>query len=341
MRCTDWTLMVLVWTRCIGIAYFEETIYRDPMSSVTFYCHPSQTSVQYIWKLVQPQKTEILFTTHANLTSDKYYFLESRYRSWDLVLKTVMKRHAGTYLCQEFVRTGIVTLENYTLVVNGPPELSPNIPWLNTVPVIEGNTAELRCDVTGSPPPSISWFAMEDGQIRSIHIEGHILQIRNITRACGTKYVCIAENRRSTKPLLNMTFDLDVQFPAQILLYDAKSPRRDVTSAILNRKLGMEVILRCDVMMYPEVTINWKIRNLKNSQLRKIASYIPGVGISEHDRRKTVYTFKFQVIPNKKVTIFDVIFRTDKEETFSEYVCETEGQQFPSTQKSIKIEKLP
>lgn len=138
-----------------------------------------------------------------------------------------------------------------------------------------------------------------------------------------------------------MTFDLDVQFPAQILLYDAKSPRRDVTSAILNRKLGMEVILRCDVMMYPEVTINWKIRNLKNSQLRKIASYIPGVGISEHDRRKTVYTFKFQVIPNKKVTIFDVIFRTDKEETFSEYVCETEGQQFPSTQKSIKIEKLP
>lgn len=103
----------------------------------------------------------------------------------------------------------------------------------------------------------------------------------------------------------------------------------------------MEVILRCDVMMYPEVTVNWKIRNLKNSQLRKIASYIPGVGISEHDRRKTVYTFKFQVIPNKKVTIFDVIFRTDKEETFSEYVCETEGQQFPSTQKSIKIEKLP
>lgn len=78
-----------------------------------------KTSVQYIWKLVQPQKTEILFTTHANLTSDKYYFLESRYRSWDLVLKTVMKRHAGTYLCQEFVRTGIVTLENYTLVVNG------------------------------------------------------------------------------------------------------------------------------------------------------------------------------------------------------------------------------
>lgn len=48
--------------------------------------------------------------------------------------------------------------------------MSPNIPWLNTVPVIEGNTAELRCDVTGSPPPSISWFAMEDGQIRCIYV---------------------------------------------------------------------------------------------------------------------------------------------------------------------------
>lgn len=51
----------------------------------------------------------------------------------------------------------------------GPPELSPNTPWLNTVPVIEGNTAELRCDVTGSPPPSITWFAMEDGKIRCIY----------------------------------------------------------------------------------------------------------------------------------------------------------------------------
>lgn len=93
--------------------------------------------------------------------------------------------------------------------------------------------------------------------------------------------------------------------------------------------------------MYPEVTIKWKIKNLKNSKLREIASYVPGVGISERGGRKSVYTFKFQVIPNKKVTIFDVIFRTDLEETFSEYVCETEGNQFPSTQKRIKIEKLP
>lgn len=103
----------------------------------------------------------------------------------------------------------------------------------------------------------------------------------------------------------------------------------------------MEVILRCDVMMYPEVTIKWKIKNLKNSKLREIASYVPGVGISERGGGKSVYTFKFQVIPNKKVTIFDVIFRTDLEETFSEYVCETEGNQFQSTQKRIKIEKLP
>lgn len=79
-----------------------------------------KTSVPYMWKLVQPQKTEtILFMNNANLTSDKYYFLESRYHSWDLGLKTVMKRHSGTYLCQEFADTGLVTLKNYTLVVNG------------------------------------------------------------------------------------------------------------------------------------------------------------------------------------------------------------------------------
>lgn len=88
----------------------------------------------------------------------------------------------------------------------------------------------------------------------------------------------------------------------------------------------MEVILRCDVMMYLEVIINWKIRNLKNFKLCKIVLYILGVGILEYDRRKIVYIFKFQVILNKKVIIFDVIFRIDKEEIFLEYVCEMEGQ---------------
>lgn len=79
-----------------------------------------KTSVQYWWKLEQPQKPEvILFTKYANLTSDKYYFLESNNKSWDLVLKTVLKRHAGTYLCQEFDGTEFVTLQNYRLVVNG------------------------------------------------------------------------------------------------------------------------------------------------------------------------------------------------------------------------------
>lgn len=79
-----------------------------------------KTSVSYWWKLEQPQKPEvILFTKQANLTSDTNYFLESKYHSWDLVLKTVMKRHAGTYLCQDFDGTQFVTLQKYTLVVNG------------------------------------------------------------------------------------------------------------------------------------------------------------------------------------------------------------------------------
>lgn len=79
-----------------------------------------KTSVQYLWKLVTPQKQEVpLYAKDANLTIDKYYFLESIYNSWDLVLKTVMKRYAGTYLCQEYDGTEFVTLQNYTLVVNG------------------------------------------------------------------------------------------------------------------------------------------------------------------------------------------------------------------------------
>lgn len=107
---SSYHMIFLLWKKYID----------DKCSSFIQTSKSMKTSVQYMWKLVQPQKTEtILFMNNANLTSDKYYFLESRYHSWDLGLKTVMKRHSGTYLCQEFADTGLVTLKNYTLVVNG------------------------------------------------------------------------------------------------------------------------------------------------------------------------------------------------------------------------------
>lgn len=38
--------------------------------------------------------------------------------------------------------------------------------------------------------------------------------------------------------------------------------------------------------------------------------------------------------------MFDLVFITDQEKTFSEYVCETEGDIYPGTHRSIAIQKL-
>ena len=48
----------------------------------------------------------------------------------------------------------------------GPPSLPANTPWLYSVSVPEGNTAKLMCNFTGSPQPSIHWFAEENGDLR-------------------------------------------------------------------------------------------------------------------------------------------------------------------------------
>ena len=48
----------------------------------------------------------------------------------------------------------------------GPPSLPANTPWLYSVSVLEGKTAKLMCNFTGSPQPSIDWFAEENGDVR-------------------------------------------------------------------------------------------------------------------------------------------------------------------------------
>lgn len=52
-------------------------------------------------------------------------------------------------------------------------------------------------------------FHFEIVFISAIHVEGPILQVANITRACGTRFVCLAENKYSDSPI-NMTFDVEV-----------------------------------------------------------------------------------------------------------------------------------
>ena len=61
-------------------------------------------------------------------------------------------------------------------------------------------------------------FHFEIVFISAIHVEGPILQLANITRACGTQFVCLAENKYSDSPI-NMTFDVEVACKHMIDLF--------------------------------------------------------------------------------------------------------------------------
>ncbi|XP_022335245.2 igLON family member 5-like [Crassostrea virginica] len=326
-------LVIFMWAQCVAIQ--ETTIYRDLMTSVTLPCQFDEAPSIRLWKMQSPGRAEeILFMHHNKFTNDRYYSLDTRYQSWNLVISTILERHKGVYSC---MKEGMIPVQKYSLIINGPPSLPANTPWLYSVSVPEGNTAKLMCNFTGSPQPSIHWFAEENDDLRPIHVEGPILQLANITRACGTRFVCLAENKYSDSPI-NMTFDVEVAFPPQILLYDANSPNKDVTLTEIYRKRGVEVVLRCDVIMFPDVKLYWKIRN-KNSKLQELVSYTPGGEVLKSSKGN-LYNFQVKVLPQKKVTMFDLVFITDQEKTFSEYVCETEGDIYPGTHRSIAIHKL-
>ncbi|XP_056021163.1 hemicentin-2-like isoform X2 [Ostrea edulis] len=320
-----------------------KTFYKDPMTTVSLYCQSDkqQTSEMVMWK--KKPHDEMLFFMETRHTSDKYYSLDRSYNDWNLVITTILERHEGVYICCQIVRGTEITIREYTLFVNGPPEIPPNTPWTTNLAVVEGDIVDMRCDIKGSPKPSINWFTQEGEQINPIHIKGSLLQVRNITRLCVTKFVCLAENRFSQSPI-NMTFNIEVEFPSQMFVYDAKSHGTDESSSTIYRKRGIEIKLRCDVMASPDVKIYWKVKKRKGRpRLRELATYIPGEGVSDSSKKKedNFYRFEYHLLPQKKVTIFDMIFITDQAFTFSEYVCETDKNTFPGTRKSLTVAMLP
>ena len=58
--------------------------------------------------------------------------------------------------------------------------------------VHEGDNAELYCNISGIPDPTVIWTKVLDGDYNAE--EGKLLNITNITRAQAGKYKCNANN---------------------------------------------------------------------------------------------------------------------------------------------------
>ncbi|MGH0143069.1 UNVERIFIED_CONTAM: hypothetical protein FKN15_022424 [Acipenser sinensis] len=166
-----------------------------------------------------------------------------------LQIPRVRVEDAGRYTCQAVNEAGEDRM-HYELVVLVAPEIHDEAgDFVEEVGVVVNSTAQLRCKVSGSPTPAISWLKdglpLYNSPRHQILEEGMLLQMTAVQLADTAAYVCLAENKvGSTERLYSVT----VQVPPRIV---GLNPDK---ASVLE---GHMVSLMCDVQAYPSPEITW------------------------------------------------------------------------------------
>ncbi|CAG9819922.1 unnamed protein product, partial [Phaedon cochleariae] len=114
-----------------------------------------------------------------------------------LLIKNVTEADDGVYKCMAIeVTTGQFKTRNIKVEVQVPPKIQP----MDTITIIEGETASVKCSATGKPPPTYQWIKLKDRQDLSVTDRfdvkkntGDLIMNRVEFNDDGV-YKCIAEN---------------------------------------------------------------------------------------------------------------------------------------------------
>ncbi|MCJ8749980.1 hypothetical protein PDJAM_G00193750 [Pangasius djambal] len=165
-----------------------------------------------------------------------------------LILASVSPLDNGEYTCTAANDAGS-TEKKYQLKVNVPPDVRDgSLP--SNVSVVMNQPTSLACDVTGTPPPVITWFKDGIPVVASSNVQilqrGKTLRLLKAATADAGRYSCKAINVAGST---EKDFHLDVLVPPSII---GSGGSRDLY-AVLNQEISLE----CKVKGVPFPTIQW------------------------------------------------------------------------------------
>uniref|UniRef100_A0A8D2KTM3 Hemicentin 1 n=1 Tax=Varanus komodoensis TaxID=61221 RepID=A0A8D2KTM3_VARKO len=155
----------------------------------------------------------------------------------------------GRYVCIVENMAGSAK-KYFNLNVHVPPSIVGLNP--ENLTVVMNNFISLTCEVTGFPPPDLSW--LKNGKPLSLNTNaliipgGHTLQIPRARLSDGGEYICIARN--SAGESRRRSF-LTVFVPPSI------KDHSGTALAVVNVREGMPVTLECDSNAVPPPVITW------------------------------------------------------------------------------------
>ncbi|XP_067940287.1 hemicentin-1-like [Watersipora subatra] len=181
---------------------------------------------------------------------------------------SVRVEDAGKFTCEAVNPAGKID-RDFTLTVHVPTTIT-GANEITDISVIVGQPTTLRCPVTGSPTPRISWF--KDGEILDPRASSNIRVVDNGQQLIVVdaqlldvgSYLCIASNAagNDSKP-----FRIDVQVPPSIDASDAFVVATDKT----------RTLLLCETYGLPTPNIRWykdgfELNTIANSRYRMLQS---------------------------------------------------------------------
>ncbi|CAH2088276.1 unnamed protein product [Euphydryas editha] len=162
-----------------------------------------------------------------------------------LVIANATKFDSGVFRCNASSALGFIT-KDFNITVYMPPQIQ--VPEDREVSVNEGELVALRCNVTGHPPPDLSWI--KDGRLVEsprLYVDEYGLRfVANVTDF--GEYTCLASNQYGNASL---NYTVYVWVPPHI------EPPVEVVEDVL---LGTNVHLECDAVGFPIPIIMWEYR---------------------------------------------------------------------------------